>query len=176
MIDIHQARPDDAIAMTVAKLHIQGWQDGYEGLLPPSYLKGLNVFDRAETWKKRLEMGSVVWIATYHQIPAAVIAFGPPINPIPFPSSEDMHHVGEISMLYTCKEFYRLGLGTALFRQACASLKAQGCDKIFLWVLEANQKGRAFYDKSGGTVIPHVQQSVTIDGMTFQEVPYSWAI
>ena len=141
MIDIYQARPDDA--MTVAKLHIQGWRDGYEGLLPSSYLKGLNVFDRAETWKKHLAMGSVVWIATYHQIPAAVIAFGPPINPIPFPSlsAEDMRHVGEISMLYTCKEFYRLGLGTALFRQACASLKAQGCDKIFLWVLKPIKRG-----------------------------------
>ena len=174
MIELRQATPDDAL--TVAQLHIAGWRDGYADLLPSSFLESLDIHQRAENWKKHLGDGSIVWIATYNTAPAGVVSFGPPLNPIPHPNPHGLTACGEITMIYTLGQFYRLGVGTALFRHACDCLKREGYTRIYLWVLEDNKKGRAFYDRMGGHVVDNALQIATIGNAEFREIAYEWCL
>jgi len=168
MIELTKATPEDA--SIVAHLHIMGWRDGYSGLLPQSYLDSLDIQERTERWHKNLTEGSVLWIAKYENEAAALIGFGKPLNPIP----NGMSECGEVTMIYTLAKFYRRGLGEKLFNQARADLKNQGFKSFFLWVLEDNIKGRSFYNKMGGIIVPQASEVATIDGQHFKEIAYYW--
>jgi len=168
MIELVKATPEDA--PLVAHLHILGWQDGYAGLLPHSYLASLDIQVRTEKWKKDLSAGSNLWIAKYNGEPAAVIGFSAALNSIP----DGLSGYGEITMLYTLAKFYRHGIGKKLFTHAHTALKNQSFKGFFLWVLEENIKGRSFYDKMGGKIAPQATEFATIDGQPFKEIAYYW--
>lgn len=168
MIELYKATRNDAA--TIATLHVRGWQDGYAGLIPQSYLDSLNIEERMARWSKNLADGSNVWISTYKGQPAGVIAFGAPINPVP----AECLNCGEISMIYVLAEFYRHGVGGRLFTHALTSLRSENFQSAFLWILEGNTKGRSFYDKMGGTIISGAKQSITLSGESFEEIPYTW--
>ena len=170
MIEIIKATPEDA--SLVARLHVWGWRDGYAGLLPQAYLDSLSIAERTERWHKNLADGSTLWIANYNHEPAAIIGFGSPLNPVP----AGLDNCGEITMIYTLAKFYRRGIGEQLFNHACTSLKDQGFKCCYLWCLEENIKGRSFYDKMGGKIVPDAEEIALIDGQPFKEIAYHWAL
>lgn len=170
MIELVKATLEDA--PLVARLHVWGWRNGYADLLPQSYLDALDIDERTTRWTKNLVDGSEVWIAKHNGEPASVISYGAPLNPIP----AGLSNCGELTMIYTLGKFYRRGIGEILFNHARTALKQQGFQKFYLWVLEDNIKGRSFYDKMGGKIVPNASTEATIDGQTFKEVAYYWDI
>ena len=56
---------------------------------------------------------------------------------------------GEIGMLYVAPDHIGTGLGRRLMEGALGGLRGAGYDRATLWVLEANARGRGFYDHVG---------------------------
>ncbi len=75
---------------------------------------------------------------------------------------------------YYLPEAMGKGYGSATMRQAIEGLKRLGHDDMILWVMEANTRGRRFYDGIGGRVVPGSRQSFAIDGTTIWEIAYGF--
>ena len=56
---------------------------------------------------------------------------------------------GEIASIYFLPEYWGQGWGKFLFSAAVEQLEAMGYRNLFLWVLEGNQRARAFYERMG---------------------------
>ena len=169
-IDLIKATIEDA--PLVAHLHIWGWRDGYQNLLPQTYLDSLDIAGRTLRWTKNISDESNVWIARYDGEPAAIISFGEPLNPLP----QAVSGWCEITLHYTLEKFYRHGIGKILFNHARTSLASTGFTDMYVWVLEDNIKGCSFYNKMGGVVIPHTSKTATIENIDFKEIAYHWNI
>lgn len=56
---------------------------------------------------------------------------------------------GEVISIYFLPEFMGKGYGYKLMEAVMGELKKQGFTEVFLWVLEANNIARRFYEKYG---------------------------
>jgi GNAT superfamily N-acetyltransferase len=56
---------------------------------------------------------------------------------------------GEVYAIYIEPELIGTGLGRDLFARTQEELRARGFDRATLWVLEANEPARRFYEKAG---------------------------
>jgi RimJ/RimL family protein N-acetyltransferase len=68
-------------------------------------------------------------------------------------------------------ESWSRGLGTTLLRAAVADLQARGFDPLVLWVIEANVRGRRFYER-GGWQPDGARQPIDFDGVFVDEIRY----
>ena len=51
--------------------------------------------------------------------------------------------------LYVLEEFWNLGIGRTLMANSLIALERDGFGSVKVWVLETNQRARAFYEKFG---------------------------
>ena len=172
-IEIYNAKPIDAPIL--AHIHVQGWRDGYAGLISQNYLDALDINQRISQWEKWLAPKSTAWIAKYNDKPSSIISFGNPVNPIPC-EILTRQKPAEIKLLYTLADNYRKGCGEALFRHALSTLSAEGYDCVFLWVLKDNIKGCNFYNKMGGTPLYKDNRTTTIADQNLLEIAYYWQL
>jgi len=61
----------------------------------------------------------------------------------------DKPNAGEIAAMYLLKAFWNKGFGRKMMDFSLDELKRKGHDEVLLWVLEANSRGRQFYEKCG---------------------------
>lgn len=68
----------------------------------------------------------------------------------------DRHAVGLVAIgdcslhgLYVVPEEWGSGTAEVLYEEALTQLRADGCEKAQLWVLEANARARRFYERRG---------------------------
>ena len=59
--------------------------------------------------------------------------------------------VGELAAIYVLPSHWGGGLGHALFEVVVADLRAHGATEISLWVVEANDRARRFYERQDCT-------------------------
>lgn len=139
--------PDDA--EEVERLRVAGWQTAYRGILPDGYLDSL----RVDGERRRRHLAERAAAAR----PAAVESVAVQANAIvgwvagglcrdadrPGPGH------GEIYAIYVLPEWWGRGAGRLLMAHAVRALAGAGCGDITLWVLEANQRARRFYEAAG---------------------------
>lgn len=139
MVAVRQAVLDDAI--TIGNIHVRSWQATYLGILPTEFLDGLSVSSRQDWWKQRIadpiDRGAVLVV----EVDDEVVGFA---SLGPSRASE-----GEVYAIYLAPEFFRLGLGRKLMEGSESSLLALGFTEAILWVVESNQRARAFYEAVG---------------------------
>jgi ribosomal protein S18 acetylase RimI-like enzyme len=153
----------------IARLHVAAWQVAYRGLLPDDYLGGLDWEERAESRRAQLAdqaLGVRILVAEDDQAVVGFIAWGP-VRDGGGPDGD----VAEIYALYVDPRAWGRGHGRALIRQAVADLPPTG--ELVLWVLAANARARAFYERSGfaadgGTAM------IEIGGAALPEVRYRY--
>lgn len=81
----------------------------------------------------------------------------------------------EVLSLYLFPEAVGQGIGRALFAYAVEDLRQRGFERATLWVLESNQRGRAFYEAAGWA--PDGMNMVEEwSGTTLKEVRYYIAL
>jgi GNAT superfamily N-acetyltransferase len=77
-------------------------------------------------------------------------AFGPPDDDPSVPvGSRPPAGAGEVYAIYLDERVAGRGVGRALFDRAVGGLRAGGFGRAFLWVLEANERARRFYENAG---------------------------
>jgi ribosomal protein S18 acetylase RimI-like enzyme len=143
------------------------WRAAYTGLLPAPIFPRAEDPARLRFWREVLLTGTT----------ATRVAVAPDGAVTGFVScgqrrDPNLPADGEIYALYLRPEAQGAGLGRRLFHAAAHVLRARGAQRLGLWVLAANARGRGFYAHLGG-VAQHRQRSVE-DGVTFDEVAYVW--
>lgn len=127
----------------VDALYVAAWKVGYKGLLPHDFLGSLTskIVDRSPK-SYFFDEGSFVIFdgeriaAHVHARPAA---------------EEKMRGWGEIHTMYALPQFWGMGHAGELFDYAVDWLHVQGFDKVYLYVLEGNERAARFYKKHGFT-------------------------
>ena len=140
---VRPATPADAEA--IARVHVLTWQTSYRGLVPDDFLDALAIDRRTETWRTMLgdaKPGEPVWVGLDGGLVAGFVGVGPSRD-------EDADDdTGELYAIYVLAEHQGRGVGQALIGVA-ASWLAERYRSATLWVLEANERSRHFYESSG---------------------------
>ena len=148
---------------------MRGWQAAYRDILPRDFLAGLSVAAREVAWESILESdpngAAPAWVAEGNGRVVGFLSSGPPRDEdVPPPAAE-------IYAIYVMPEAWRRRAGSALLNAAVDHWRSRGAAMLVLWVLEANARGRAFYDALGWQADGR-RQEVTLGGRAIPEVRY----
>jgi GNAT superfamily N-acetyltransferase len=138
--------------------------------VPDSYLDALTPAESEDNWRAVAagEMpGAELLVCEVDDAVVGFASYGAARDP-------NFGYGGELYATYYLPEAMGKGYGTAVVAQVVAGLKRLGHSDMILWVMEANARGRRFYDGIGGTVIAGARQSFEIDGTTIWEIAYGF--
>jgi RimJ/RimL family protein N-acetyltransferase len=146
IMQIRQARAGDAAG--IADVHVRSWQAAYRGLMPQDYLDALDPLQKQARWETRLAEArwpaSGVLVAEGEEMIVGFTGFTPTRD-----AGEDPAAVAEIGTLYSVPEVWGAGIGKRLMSAALQTLEQAGYTQATLWVLEANERARRFYEAAG---------------------------
>jgi len=127
----------------LAEIHITGWRHAYRGI----------VSDRELFVDRTVEKGLVFWKRITSESPERVLVYDDGIlkgfalhHPC---RDEDAPRAHEVGAIYVEPAFLREGVGASLMAEAERAAREAGRGELKLWVLEANPRARAFYEKVG---------------------------
>jgi GNAT superfamily N-acetyltransferase len=132
-------------ARGIARVQVRGWQIGYRGLVPDSYLARFTTEERANRWLASLAIPVPKTHLVAEDGDEMIVgwaAYGA-LQGDPEP------RIGELEALYVDPSRWGEGIGGALLEEAERGLIAQGYDRTVLWTLDANIRTRRFYEHRG---------------------------
>jgi GNAT superfamily N-acetyltransferase len=158
-----------ADARAIAEIGVLGWQAAYRGILPDAFLDVLSVDARETAWRMMLESDEAgeapAWVAERDRRVIGFVAGGPPRDDdVPSPAAE-------VYAIYVMPDTWRSGAGRGLLTTAVDHWKVRGATTLALWVLEANARGRAFYEAMGWRADGR-RQEIAFGGFAATEVRY----
>ncbi|WCN07159.1 GNAT family N-acetyltransferase [Streptomyces sp. M92] len=159
----------------VSDIRVRGWRTAYRGLMPQSYLDGL---DAAEDAGRRRALfartpGDMVNLVAEDQGGEVVgwACHGP------YRDGELRTEDVELYALYVDAARFGTGVGRALLRESVRRCAAAGHGRMLLWVVEGNARARRFYERAGfradgaeepfevaGAVVPEVRYARDLTG------------
>jgi GNAT superfamily N-acetyltransferase len=158
---VRPAVPADAPA--IAAIHVETWRVAYASIFEPGFLHRISLEERRTMWA-----GHLAAVPPRHHTHVAeagthgVVGFcacGPTRDP-------DVPGLAEVYALYVEPSHWGGGTGTALMEAACLALVEDGYREAVLWVLEANGRARAFYERLGwvadGADKPHQEGTTAL--------------
>jgi ribosomal protein S18 acetylase RimI-like enzyme len=126
----------------VARVHVLAWQSGYRDILPAELLASLSVEERTGRWRRQLAE-SRTWVVSAPAGPVlGFVSVGPSRDEDAPPGD------GEVYALYVHPDTWGTGVGSRLLTTAAEHL-ATAHTGATLWVLERNERARAFYERHG---------------------------
>lgn len=155
-------------APAIAQVRIDAWRTTYRGLIPDSYLDGMNVGTSEALWRRVLDAApnrTSVYVA---QEDGQVIGFA---------SGNMLDHAklgldAELSAIYLRADHRRTGTGRRLVGTVAAAQRAHGATGLLTWVIAGNRSARAFYEALGAELL--VEQPFQWDGIDLIEAGYGW--
>jgi GNAT superfamily N-acetyltransferase len=151
---IRPAGPADA--RPVAEVHVASWRHAYRGLLPDDALDRLSVDDREARWLGAFADPDPTGGALVAEVEGRIVGFA---SFGPSRDDDAPAGTGEVPAIYVEPAALGTGVGRELLGAATRALREAGFGRATLWVLEANEPARRFYEKAGwrwdGTVSQH---------------------
>lgn len=141
---IRDAVPNDAPG--IAKVHVLTWQSAYQGLIPNSYLQTLSISKRIESWTNQLHSTSEGMRYLVAEIEDEIVGFATVGKNEDGDSSSEL---GELYAIYVLPDKQGNGIGSGLLKAGIDFLKGEYFKTATLWVLEANQASRRWYESRG---------------------------
>lgn len=166
-IQIRNALACDAASL--ARVHVNGWQTSYRGIVLDAYLDRLSYADCERFWDGKLENRPANATTLVAQRENEVIGFG-----FGGPSREGstMGAEAELYALYVNHDVRGSGVGTRLLRSMAESLSASGPSKMRVWVLRENSRARRFYERCGAIYCE--ERIIEIGHVALPECLYVW--
>lgn len=140
---IREAVETDAAVMS--EIQIRSFRAAYRGVVPASYLDGLDPGRWQEIWTRRVgerDGGRTVLVA---EMDGEVVGFAY-LGPSPDP---DRAGDGHLFSIHLDPERRGRGLGASLMDEVVRLLALAGFGHATLWVMEANQPAQRFYRRLG---------------------------
>lgn len=129
---------------TIAEIRIASWRAAYTGLMPQELLDSMSI----ETGAARFEQaiisgapGSALLVVEGEGEVRGFAAIGP--------DRDGELAQGELYAIYLHPSRFRRGEGSALMVEAVSRLRSFEYRTAILWVLEANEAARSFYEAVG---------------------------
>jgi GNAT superfamily N-acetyltransferase len=141
---IRRAQARDARA--IAETHTEGWRTAYAELMPAEFLAGLDIERRATFWGEQiatLPEDARPWVAEDDRRIVGFVHSGPSRDDDAPPGA------GEVYLIYVRHESSWRGIGRLLLTYAERDLTTRGHEIGLLWVLDANEPARRFYERQG---------------------------
>jgi GNAT superfamily N-acetyltransferase len=142
---IRAVTPADVSAVT--RLQVASWRAAYAGIIPAGYLAAMSAAEREQRHLARVldpEPRASYLLAERDGVIIGMANVGPARD-----DDLDAASVGEIRAMYADPAAWSTGVGSALMRASLAHLGSVGFTAVTLWVLEANARARAFYERWG---------------------------
>jgi len=163
-----------ADAAAIGDLHVRSWQVAYRGIVPDAILDGLSIEQRMAFWTRSLAVADDptregrTWVI---EDAGAVVGFA---STRPARDEDTEPGTGEIHSIYLAPEAWSRGFGRRLLAAAVEDLRKRGFAALVLWVIEANVRGRRFYDRAGWRP-DEARQPIDFDGAPVDEIRYRLA-
>jgi ribosomal protein S18 acetylase RimI-like enzyme len=149
---VRPATPADA--GPIATIHVEAWRVAYAGILDAELLRWISVEERRDNWAAHL--ATMPPHHHTHVAEAGECGGAPGGDPeiVGFcacgPTRDaDVPGRAELYAIYIHPSWWGRGAGTALMEASRLALLDDGYTEAVLWVLEANRRARAFYERSG---------------------------
>lgn len=142
-LTLKRATPDDVPAL--AKVHVALWHKAYRGIVPDDYLQSFTVERRTERFRESLAKDAEeTYVAESGGQVLGFLTLGDCRD-----TDVDHQFAGEIWGIYVSPGHWRKGIGRFLAERAESMLAHRGRFVAILWVLEANEQARHFYEALG---------------------------
>jgi GNAT superfamily N-acetyltransferase len=159
-----------ADAHAIAAVRVTSWRAAYRGVVPDSCLDAMTPEESQDSWRAVAAgevAGAELLVCELDGAVVGFAAYGAARPP-------DFGYSGELYATYYMPEAMGKGYGTAMVAEVARGLARLGHADMILWVMEANARGRRFYDSVGGTVIAGSRRSFDIDGVAIWEIAYGF--
>jgi GNAT superfamily N-acetyltransferase len=174
-LEVRNATAEDVGA--VRRLRAASWRAAYAGIVPPVYLEAMDTGPEEIARAVRQFLQSP---PDRHLLLAErdgrIVAFAScgPERPMPGQLRTGVVR-GEVYALYAHPEAWSTGTGALLLSAARQRLRADGREQAVLWVLEANTRARAFYERQG--LAPTGERGeLRLGGAVLNELQYGTAV
>jgi ribosomal protein S18 acetylase RimI-like enzyme len=139
---VRGALAGDLYGAAVAR--VASWRAAFTGLVPQDFLDAMDPKAIAAAWKDSISAGrSRLYVAAAGDRIVGYAGLGP--------AREGSPDIGELYALFVHPDWWGAGAAKLLTDAAIADLRDNGCREVWLWVLEANARARAFYRRYGFT-------------------------
>ena len=132
----------------LAEVHVGSWRAAYDGLLPQELLDGLSVPRRADAWRDMIARGDGQTLVAVDASADRIVGL---LNVGPSRDDDAGPEVGELRAIYLLPDRWNKGTGR-LLHDAGFALLAPDFTVATLWVLDSNERAKAFYAKRGWQV------------------------
>ncbi len=136
-------------APDLVDINVRAWREAYAGIIPADALDAIDVPTRLDRFERRLaEPGDADVLVAHdgyrrlgyaHLGPYRLEQGGDAVEP----------EVAELRAMYVDPLAWRRGVGSALMSAVLIRVAERGWSQVRLWVLEANQRARRFYERTG---------------------------
>jgi GNAT superfamily N-acetyltransferase len=146
---------------TISDIRARSWQFIYRGFMPDARLDTMNPRASDERWRVMID-GTTPRsriLVTQDEGPITGFIALEPAN------ADHFRYEAYLSALYLEPEVMGRGLGRALFDAGCAWMREAGYANVFWWVIAANWRAIAFYEKMGAARVTGAARPCDSDGM-----------
>ena len=138
----------------LAALHLRTALDAYGHIFPPE-APPPTLAEVTDLWRRMFANGAAVFVAEHDGVVVGEVI-----------ATSD----GHLSRLYVDPDHWGQGLGAWLHDAAVNHLRSAGCATASLWVLEANDRARRFYERRGWR--PNGRRKSTYEPAGIDDVGY----
>jgi GNAT superfamily N-acetyltransferase len=131
----------------IVALQARSWRTAYRGMVDDEFLDAIPMDKWIESWRTHFFGGRGRTRCFVAELDRRIIGFAGAGAAEPADDLDDS--VGELHTIYTDEAYYGQGIGQRLMAAALDHLAGSGFSVAILWVLEANQRGRRFYEAGG---------------------------
>jgi predicted acetyltransferase len=143
--EVHIRKAEIEDAATVATVLCESWKLAYKDIITPEEMaRNTDVDNRTKRFHSIIESGGMgpIFIASYRGRPCGIVSFGKSRD-------ADLPNAAEVISIYTLDTVWSKGVGHAMMEFTLAELRRQGYHEVLLWVFEANDRARKFYERHG---------------------------
>jgi predicted acetyltransferase len=139
--DIRIRNADIDNAEDLANIYSESWRAGYKDIIDHDKLWKITDVTVLTRHYTRVST-KAHYMAFYRGEPSGVISFNKSRD-------KDLPNAAEVITVYTLESVWGKGVGHAMMEFALGELRRQGFHQVFLWVFEANDRARKFYERHG---------------------------
>jgi L-amino acid N-acyltransferase YncA len=135
-----------ADAPVIARIHAAAREAAYRAILADELANEPSVAQRTADWERRLQPGAPARRHFVVERDGAVVGWA---SVGPCRDADKPPGTRELYAIYLDPSHWRSGVGTELYARAEVAAARYGTPEICLWVLEPNERARAFYARLG---------------------------